>query len=143
MSAHHLPVPSERALVTVLLVVEDPARSRDFYGRVLGGTIVRAQAPAMVRLHNTWIIIRPGPLHDRSFFMMMLAGNVYANPMALSLQVTDLRTVVQNVHEQGGHFVTPLIDLGCEMRCYMRDPDGYLIEFEEVRGTSSVPSWHN
>jgi predicted enzyme related to lactoylglutathione lyase len=142
MSAQQLPVPSEGGLVTVLLVVEDPVRSRDFYGRVLGGTIVRDHAPAMVRLYNTWIIIRPGPLQDRSFFMMMLAGNVYANPMALSIQVQDIREVVQRVAQHGGQFVTPLIDLGCETRCYMRDPDGYLIQFEQVRQASSQ-LWQN
>ncbi len=39
MADHNLPFPTaeEGALVTVLLIVDDVARSRDFYADVLGG----------------------------------------------------------------------------------------------------------
>jgi len=30
--------------------------------------------------------------------------------------------------ERGAHFLTPPIDRGQETRCYLRDPDGNLIE---------------
>jgi hypothetical protein len=30
--------------------------------------------------------------------------------------------------------VTPPIDRGAEIRCYMRDPDGYLIEVGQATG---------
>ena len=33
-----------------------------------------------------------------------------------------------------GEFVTPPIDREAEIRCYMRDPDGYLIEVGQVTG---------
>jgi len=29
---------------------------------------------------------------------------------------------------KGAEFVTPLIDRGVEIRCYIRDPDAYMIE---------------
>jgi hypothetical protein len=31
-------------------------------------------------------------------------------------------------------FVTPPIDRGAEIRCYLRDPDGYLIEVGQSTG---------
>jgi hypothetical protein len=34
----------------------------------------------------------------------------------------------------GAEFVTPPIDREAEIRCYMRDPDGYLIEVGQSTG---------
>jgi hypothetical protein len=34
----------------------------------------------------------------------------------------------------GAEFVTPPIDREAEIRCYMRDPDGYLIEVGQFAG---------
>jgi hypothetical protein len=36
--------------------------------------------------------------------------------------------------EKGAEFVTPPIDREAEIRCYMRDPDGYLIEVGQSTG---------
>jgi hypothetical protein len=45
---------------------------------------------------------------------------------------------IQACHEQwsakAAEFVTPPIDRGAEIRCYMRDPDGYLIEVGQSTG---------
>ena len=35
---------------------------------------------------------------------------------------------------KGAEFVTPPIDRGAEIRCYVRDPDGYLIEVGQSTG---------
>ena len=35
---------------------------------------------------------------------------------------------------KGAEFVTPPIDRSAEIRCYMRDPDGYLIEVGQSTG---------
>ena len=35
---------------------------------------------------------------------------------------------------EGGRVFTPPIDRGAEIRCYMRDPDGYLIEVGQPTG---------
>ena len=35
---------------------------------------------------------------------------------------------------EGDEFVTPPIDREAEIRCYMRDPDGYLIEVGQSTG---------
>lgn len=36
--------------------------------------------------------------------------------------------------DYGAEFVSPPIDRDAEIRCYMRDPDGYLIEVGQATG---------
>ena len=38
------------------------------------------------------------------------------------------------MERKGAEFVTPPIDRGAEIRCYMRDPDGYMIEVGQATG---------
>jgi catechol 2,3-dioxygenase-like lactoylglutathione lyase family enzyme len=62
----NLPTPAEGLLVTLFITVRKVARSRDFYSRVLGGTVVLDENPCMVKLSNSWIIMNPGgPPHPR------------------------------------------------------------------------------
>jgi hypothetical protein len=56
----NLPTPAEGILVTLFITVRKVARSRDFYSRVLGGTVVLEENPCMVKLSNSWIIMNPG-----------------------------------------------------------------------------------
>src|SRR5262249_137123 len=56
----NLPAPAEGILVTLFITVRKVARSRDFYSRVLGGTVVLDENPCMVKLSNSWIIMNPG-----------------------------------------------------------------------------------
>lgn len=44
-----LPAPAEGILVTLFITVRKVARSRDFYSRVLGGTVVLDENPCVVR----------------------------------------------------------------------------------------------
>jgi hypothetical protein len=55
-----LPAPDDGILVTLFITVRDVARSRDFYSRVLGGTVALDENPCIVRLANSWIIMNPG-----------------------------------------------------------------------------------
>ena len=41
---------------------------------------------------------------------------------------TDIRTSYKEWRSRGAEFLTEPKDHGVEIRCYMRDPDGYLIE---------------
>src|SRR5262249_5214092 len=56
----NLPTPTEGILVTLFITVRKVARSRDFYSRVLGGTVVLDENPCIVKLSNSWIIMNPG-----------------------------------------------------------------------------------
>jgi hypothetical protein len=56
----NLPAPNEGILVTLFITVRKVARSRYFYSRVLGGTVVMDENPCIVKLSNSWIIMNPG-----------------------------------------------------------------------------------
>ena len=47
----------------------------------------------------------------------------------MNVRVADMATVYREWNERGAQFLTePLDNHGAEQRCYLRDPDGYLIE---------------
>src|ERR1700733_6824047 len=48
--------------------------------------------------------------------------------------VADIQACYQQWSAKGAEFVTPPIDRGAEIRCYMRDPDGYMIEVGQATG---------
>jgi uncharacterized glyoxalase superfamily protein PhnB len=52
----------------------------------------------------------------------------------LNLRVADIQACYEEWKGKGAEFVTPPIDRGAEIRCYMRDPDGYLIEVGQSTG---------
>ena len=49
----NLPAPAEGILMALFITVRKVARSRDFYSRVLGGTVVLDENPCMVKLSNS------------------------------------------------------------------------------------------
>jgi predicted lactoylglutathione lyase len=52
----------------------------------------------------------------------------------MNLRVADIHACYGEWKAKGAEFVTPPIDRGTEIRCYMRDPDGYLIEVGQSTG---------
>jgi uncharacterized protein (DUF427 family)/catechol 2,3-dioxygenase-like lactoylglutathione lyase family enzyme len=135
-AAAGLPAPREGILVTQFLAVRDVARSRDFYSRVLGGTVVMAENPCIVRLANSWVIMNPGgpPTPDKPGISVVdhVAGPTTSAFM--NLRVADVGACYKEWSSKGAEFLTPPLDRGAETRCYLRDPDGYLIEVGQSTG---------
>ena len=52
----------------------------------------------------------------------------------MNLRVADIAASYEEWRAKGAEFLTPPIDRGGEIRCYMRDPDGYLIEVGQSTG---------
>jgi catechol 2,3-dioxygenase-like lactoylglutathione lyase family enzyme len=50
----------------------------------------------------------------------------------LNIRVADIAAVYAQWSARGAEFLTPPIDRGGEIRCYMRDPDGHLIEVGQL-----------
>lgn len=132
----NLPAPTEGFLVTLFITVHDVARSRDFYSRVLGGTVVLDENPCIVRLSNSWIIMNPGgpPTPDKPEISVVDYQPGNTTSIFLNLRVADIWARYEEWKAQGAEFVTPPIDREAEIRCYMRDPDGYLIEVGQSTG---------
>jgi catechol 2,3-dioxygenase-like lactoylglutathione lyase family enzyme len=132
----NLPAPSEGFLVTHFLTVRKVAASRAFYSEVLGGTVVLEENPCMVKLANSWLIMNPGgpPTPDKPDISVVDYEPGTTVSSFLNLRVADIHACYELWRSRGAEFLTPPIDRGAEIRCYMRDPDGYLIEVGQSTG---------
>jgi catechol 2,3-dioxygenase-like lactoylglutathione lyase family enzyme len=133
---NNLPAPREGFLVTHFLAVRDVARSRAFYAGVLGGQVVVDENPCIVKLSNSWLIMNPGgdPTPDKPGITIVDHQPATTVSSFLNLRVADLQACYEQWSAGGAEFLTPPIDRGAEIRCYMRDPDGYLIEVGQSTG---------
>jgi catechol 2,3-dioxygenase-like lactoylglutathione lyase family enzyme len=129
-----LPTLSEGIALTHFIVTEDVDRSSRFYSDVLGGEIVLAGEPTIVALANSWIIINVGggPTDDKPNVILEPPPNPDRVSSFLNIRAADIQTTYQNWSERGAQFLTPPIDRGSETRCYLRDPDGHLIELGQT-----------
>jgi catechol 2,3-dioxygenase-like lactoylglutathione lyase family enzyme len=132
----NLPAPTEGLVATLFLTVRNVARSREFYSQVLGGMVVLEENPCIVKLANSWIIMNPGgpPTPDKPGITVVDYEPGDTTSIFLNLRVADIDTCYRTWSERGAQFVTAPIDRGAEIRCYMRDPDGYLIEVGQATG---------
>jgi catechol 2,3-dioxygenase-like lactoylglutathione lyase family enzyme len=132
----NLPTPSEGFLVTHFIIVRSVARSRAFYADVLGGQVVLEENPCIVRLANSWVLMNPGggPTPDKPGISVVDYEASDTVSTFMNLRVADIQDCYERWSAKGAEFVTPPIDRGAEIRCYMRDPDGYLIEVGQSTG---------
>ena len=116
--------------LTYFIVARDVERSRRFYTEVLGGTTVRSGEPSYVALANSWIIINVGggPTDDKPAVTLEPPGDPGRTSVFLNIRVSDIRAVYADWGARGAEFLTPPKQHETEMRCYVRDPDGHLIE---------------
>ena len=124
--------------VTHILVVADPARSRDFWVNVLGAELYREYGGTSVvlRFAGTWLLLVTGggPTADKP-------GVVFAPPPdpervshAITVRVADCRAAYETLRARGAVFLTEPVDWGSEIRCFLRDPDGHLVELSQAAG---------
>jgi len=117
-------------LLTHFIVSENVERSRCFYTEVLGGETVRDGEPSFVALANSWIIINVGggPTEDKPTVTLQTPLDTDRVSSFLNIRVADIQAVYADWSGRGAEFLTPPQDRGAEIRCYLRDPDGHLIE---------------
>jgi len=121
---------AERIVLAHFIVSDDVERSRRFYTDVLGGETVRAGEPSYVALANSWIIINSGggPTDDKPTVTLETPRDPERVSSFLNIRVADVEAVYAEWSARGAEFLTPPIPRETEIRCYLRDPDGYLIE---------------
>jgi catechol 2,3-dioxygenase-like lactoylglutathione lyase family enzyme len=124
------PLPASGFVVTTLLIVKDVARSRKFYEHVFGAQVIEDEDPAVLRLANTWLLINNGggPTDDKSTVTAAPPADPDRLSIALNIRVSDIHACYELWRSRGAHFLTEPKNHEDEIRCYMRDPDGYLIE---------------
>jgi catechol 2,3-dioxygenase-like lactoylglutathione lyase family enzyme len=125
-----LPVPEQGILLTHFIVSDDVERSRRFYTEVLGGETVRAGEPTFVALANSWIIINVGggPTDDKPTVTLETPKDPHRASSFLNIRVADIEAVYTEWSARGAEFLTEPKQHASEIRCYIRDPDGHLIE---------------
>ncbi|RKN04980.1 VOC family protein [Streptomyces radicis] len=139
MRTEDLPAPDTGILLTHFLTVRDVPRSRRFYSEVLGGTVVLDENPCVVKLANGWIIMNPGggPTPDKPDVTLAPPEDRGAASAFLNIRVADIAACHREWSAKGAEFLTPPLDRKAELRCYLRDPDGYLIEVGQATGMLS------
>ena len=67
MNLDDFPAPKDGFVITYVLVVADQDRSREFYQSLLGGRVVLAGDPVIIKVANTWLtlVTGGGPTDDK------------------------------------------------------------------------------
>jgi catechol 2,3-dioxygenase-like lactoylglutathione lyase family enzyme len=125
------PIANEGFFVTHFFTVKDLEKSRDFYVRILGGKVIKPENPCCIKLANSWLILNSGggPTPDKPEVILETPWDLNTTTGFLNLRVADIWKCYKGWRAKDAKFLTePLDNHGWEWRCYMRDPDGYLIE---------------
>ncbi|WP_308467634.1 VOC family protein [Rathayibacter soli] len=122
--------PTEGMVITHFIVSDDIERSRRFYTEVLGGTVVFSKGPINVALANGFVVINAGggPTDDKPTVTLATPDDPDRVSSFLNIRVKDIHAVYAEWSARGAQFLTPPKQHQYEIRCYIRDPDGYLIE---------------
>jgi catechol 2,3-dioxygenase-like lactoylglutathione lyase family enzyme len=131
MNLPDAPIADEGFYVAHFLTVQNQEQSARFYVDILGGKVVMAENPTYIKLSNSWIILNSGggPTPDKPQVFLKVPEHLSSVSSFLNLRVADIWKCYREWKAKGAEFLTePLDNHGHELRCYMRDPDGYLIE---------------
>ena len=124
-------------VVTNTLIVADIERSVAFYRDVLGATVLRQGEPTFLRFGNVWLTINGGggPTDDKPEVVASPPRDPNVLSIFLNLRVSAIRRYYELWSSRGAKFITEPKVHATELRCYMRDPDGYLIEVGQTTMT--------
>ena len=130
MADSEFPDPQSGFVVTHFLVVSDQDRSREFYRSVFGATVLVERDPVIMRLANSWLILNVGggPTDDKPTVTLATPADPDRTSAFLNLRVADIAAVYAEWSAKGAQFLTQPKQHAREIRAYIRDPDGHLIE---------------
>ena len=123
--------PKEGITVAHFLTVADIERSLRFYETVFGSRILSRGdskgAPGYIQIANTWLIVNVGggPTPEKPSVNLSAPDHISG---FLNLRAADIQACYALWKSRGAEFITEPIPKYGEIRCYIRDPDGYIIE---------------
>lgn len=126
--------PREGFTVAHFLTVSNVERSVRFYETVFGGRIVTRGdcdgIPAFVQIANTYLILYfgGGPTPDKPTVTLSVPADLDTVSSFVNIRVADIHACYELWRSRGAEFITEPMDKVGEICCYLRDPDGYLIE---------------
>ena len=125
--------PRDGISVAHFLTVADIERSARFYEKVFGGRVLSSGdsegAPAYIQIANTWLLVNVGggPTPDKPSVTLSVPNPDKINGF-MNIRVADIQACYALWKSRGAEFITEPIPKYGEIRCYIRDPDGYIIE---------------
>ena len=130
MNQEDFPAPETGFVLTHFLVVSDQDRSRDFYQSVFGAKVVLERDPVIMKLANSWLILNVGggPTDDKPEVTLATPGDPHQTSAFLNIRVADIAAAYAEWSARGAEFLTEPKVHAHEIRAYIRDPDGHLIE---------------
>ena len=130
MNPADFPAPTEGFVLTHFLVVSDQDRSRAFYERVFDGQVLIARDPVIMKVANSWLIMNEGggPTDYKPTVTLTTPPDPDRASGFLNVRVADIAKAYAEWSARGADFLTEPKDHGREIRAYIRDPDGHLIE---------------
>jgi predicted enzyme related to lactoylglutathione lyase len=135
--SHQLP-PQDGFTVAHFLTVADIERSARFYETVFGGRILSSGTssgtPGYIQIANTWLIVNVegGLTPDKPSVTL----SIPADPDSvgfINIRVKDMQACCELWRNRGAEFIAESKDMYGGTRCYIRDPDGYIIEVRESK----------
>ena len=137
MNPDDFPAPRDGFVITHFLVVSDQDRSRDFYQRILDGIVLVERDPVIMKIANSWLILNVGggPTADKPT-VTLTPPDPNSTSAFMNVRVADIQKIYTEWTAKGAEFLTPPVDFGREIRAYVRDPDGHLIEVGQSAGFS-------
>jgi lactoylglutathione lyase len=136
MNPDDFPAPKEGFVITHVLVVADQDRSREFYRSLLGGQVLLERDPVIIKVANTWLtlVTGGGPTDDKPGVSLSTPADPGHSNGFLNVRVADIARAYKEWPAKGAAFLTEPKDHGREIRAYLRDPDGHLIEVGQATG---------
>ena len=128
--------PKEGFVLTHFLTVANVERSAEFYLRIFGGKTIRKGEPTIIEIANSWIVLNVGggPTDDKPTVTLQTPRNLKEASNFMIIRVADIWSSYKEWKSRGAEFITEPKDHDIEIRCYIRDPDGYLIEVGQTTG---------
>jgi len=126
--------PQDGFTIAHFMVVADIERAMRFYEKVLGARILSRGdakgAPGYLQLANIWLIVNVGggPTPDKPRTTLGVPPDPDFVTSFLNIRVADIHACYELWKSRGAQFITEPKDKYGETRCYIRDPDGYIIE---------------
>ena len=126
--------PRDGFTISLFITVADIERSARFYEKVFGGRILSLGdskgASGHIQIANTWLIVNVGggPTPDKPSITLSAPADPDRVSSFLNIRVADIHACYELWKSRGAEFITPPIPKYGEIRCYIRDPDGYIIE---------------
>jgi putative intracellular protease/amidase/catechol 2,3-dioxygenase-like lactoylglutathione lyase family enzyme len=126
--------PRDGISVAHFLTVADIDRSLRFYETVFGGRALSGGdskgAPGYIQIANTWLLVNVGggPTPDKPSVTLSVLADPDKISSFMNIRVADIQACYKLWKSRGAEFITEPIPKYGETRCYIRDPDGYIIE---------------